>query len=156
MLWASAVRAALAALTTPDSQDYIRRNGLASRGLIILYPISPRALLFLSDTEIYKVDKTTNGVCTLKRSQEIIDLNLGQCTNAYENLYFASAERVQATINAFRNRSDVVRPTPPVLRERRIVQGGRSGVLLDLPREIRRLPLPKAVRFRYATKSKKI
>ena len=54
---------------------------------------------------------------TFRRPQEVIELNLAQCANAYENLYFASAERVQATIDAFRSRSDALRPARPTLRE---------------------------------------
>jgi hypothetical protein len=84
------------ALCNSLPSNYERRNGFACRGLIILYPIDPRTLLFLSDPEVYKVEKNNSGACTLKRPEEVIKLNLAQCATAYENLYFASAERVQA------------------------------------------------------------
>jgi hypothetical protein len=101
----------------PASHASGGRPDLASRGLIIVYPISPRALLLLSDAEVYKVEKNSAGASTLKRRQEVIELNLAQGGNAYENLYFASLARVQATLEAFRKRSDAVRPPRPALKE---------------------------------------
>ena len=51
----------------PVSHAFDRRTGFSSRGLIIVYPISPRALLFLSDAEVYKVEKNSDGASTLKK-----------------------------------------------------------------------------------------
>jgi hypothetical protein len=62
----------------PASHAFDRRIGFASRGLIIVYPISQRALLFLSDAEVCKVEKNSAGASTLKRRQEVIELNLAQ------------------------------------------------------------------------------
>jgi hypothetical protein len=140
----------------PASHAFDRRIGFASRGLIIVYPISPRALLFLSDAEVYKVEKNSAGASTLKRRQEVIELNLTQCGNAYENLYFASLARVQATLEAFRKRSDAVRPPRPALKETQFrSEGNRRGVLLDMPRQARHLSMPKAVKIRHAVKTGK-
>ena len=46
----------------PESDGCERRTGFACRGLIILYSVSPRALLFLSDAETYRVEKSAAGV----------------------------------------------------------------------------------------------
>ena len=40
---------ALCNSSLPERHGYKRRTGFACRGLIILYPVSPRALLFLSE-----------------------------------------------------------------------------------------------------------
>jgi len=133
-----------------------RRTGFASRGLIIVYPISPRALLFLSDAEVYKVEKNSAGASTLKRRQEVIELNLAQCDNAYENLYFASLARVQATLEAFRKRPDAVRPSRPTLKETPLLsEDNRRAVLMNISPHVRRLSVPKVVQIRYAVKTGK-
>ena len=133
-----------------------RRTGFASRGLIIVYPISPRALLFLSDAEVYKVEKNSAGASTLKRRQEVIELNLAQCGNAYENLYFASLARVQATLEAFRKRPDAVRPSRPTLKETPLLsEDNRRAVLMNISPHVRRLSVPKVVQIRYAVKTGK-
>jgi hypothetical protein len=91
--------------------------GFASRGLIIVYPISPRALIFFSDPEVYRVERNSTGTSTLRRSQDVVELNLAQCGMAFENVYFASRSRVGATLEAFQKRSDAIRPPRPVLKE---------------------------------------
>lgn len=143
------------ALCNSLPSNYERRNGFACRGLIILYPIDPRTLLFLSDPEVYKLEKNKSGACTLKRAEEVIKLNLAQCATAYENLYFASAERVQATLEAFQKDPDAVRPARATLKETPVDLGSRHGVSLDLPRDVSRLPLPKVVQIRHAVKTGK-
>jgi Protein of unknown function (DUF4238) len=140
----------------PATHTHDRRIGFASRGLIIVYPISPRALLFLSDAEVYKVEKNSAGASTLRRRQEVIELNLAQCGYAYENLYFASLARVQGTLGAFRKRADAVRPPRPALKETPFLsEDNCRGALLDMSPHIRRLPIPKVVKIRYAAKTGK-
>ena len=41
----------------PGSSPYGANTGFSSRGLILMFPLSPRALLLLSDPEVYKVAK---------------------------------------------------------------------------------------------------
>jgi len=143
------------ALCNSLPSTYVRRNGFACRGLIILYPIGPRALLFLSDPEAYKVDKNSSGTCTLRCQGDIIRINLAQCANAYENLYFASAKRVEATLDAYRKNPLAVRPDRATLKETPVESEDRSGILLDLPRDVSRLPLPAVVQIRRAVKTGK-
>lgn len=101
------------------------------------------------------MEKNSAGASTLKRRQEVIELNLAQCGNAYENLYFASLARVQATLEAFRKRSDAVRPPRPALKETEYRSDNRRGVLLNMPRQARHLSMPKVVKIRYAVKTGK-
>jgi len=133
--------------------SYTRRSGFACRGLIILYPIGPRALLFLTDPEVYKVDKNSSDACTLKRRGEVVGLNLAQCANAYENLYFAMPKRIEATLEEIRKRPALAKPVRGTLKKTPVEQGNRSGILLDLPRNVSRLTLPKAVQIRHSVKT---
>jgi len=132
----------------PPAHGSGRRIGFASRGLIIIYPISPRALLLFSDSEAYKVERNSTGVVNLNSRRDVIELNLAQCGSAYENLYFASPARVQATLEAFRKRSDDVRPARPALTETPL---GR-GVLLEMQPHVRRLSMPKLLKIRHAAR----
>ncbi|MBB3571585.1 DUF4238 domain-containing protein [Rhizobium sp. BK491] len=133
----------------PDGHPGERKVGLASRGLIIIYPLSPRALLFLSDAEVYKIAKSGAGVCALKRPKDIVEFNLAQCTAADENLYFATPDRVQATLKAFRQRSSIVRPSLPTLTEATL----KGGVLLALEQSVRRFSIPQGVELRLAARN---
>jgi Protein of unknown function (DUF4238) len=72
-------------------------SGFSSRGLIIALPLSPRALVLLSDREVYKITRSDRAVAFLTNPQEIVGLNLTQCFNAHENLYFASSTNVKDT-----------------------------------------------------------
>ena len=72
----------------PVSSPYGANTGFSSRGLILMFPLSPRALLLLSDHEVYKVAKDVQG------SRDVIELNLPQCFDAHDNLYFSSPNKV--------------------------------------------------------------
>jgi hypothetical protein len=78
-----------------------RGTGFSSRGLLIVYPISPRALLFFSDVEAYKVEKNSAGVLMLKRKPDVVELNLKQFEIAHENVYFSSSVRAQNNFGCF-------------------------------------------------------
>ncbi len=130
-----------------------RTVGFASRGLILLYPISPKALLLFSDPEVYKIDNPGQPR-TLHKTRDIVELNLAQFGNANENVYFSDADAVQETLTAFRKRAAIVRPLPPSLQEAPIISpDGRTGVLLNLPFTVRRLPLPKPIGIRFAART---
>jgi hypothetical protein len=140
----------------PASHAVAPTIGFASRGLGIVYPVSPRALLFFSDREVYKVEKNASGASTLKRARDVVEFNLAQCGRAFENVYFASLPRVEATLEAFRKDSDAVRPPRPALREIPMrTEDNRSGILLDSPRHVPRLSTPRAVQLRRAAKTGK-
>jgi hypothetical protein len=129
--------------------------GFASRGLIIVYPISPRALLFFNDAEVYKVENHGR-TQSLHKRRDVVELNLAQFGNAYENVYFSDAARVQQTLETFRKRLETVRPPPPALSETILVSSDdRRRVLLSMPPPRRRLSLPKPVGIRYAARTGK-
>lgn len=140
----------------PASSPHGANTGFSSRGLIILYPLSPRVLLVLTDPEVYKVASDANNVCTLKSTRDVINLNLPQCFNAHENLYFASSERVKGTLAAFeKDKARLRAPRPDLVEAGNVVENGRKGVLLSMPAPARRMTLPKAVELRLAARRNK-
>ena len=138
----------------PASSPYGANVGFSSRGLIVVFPLSPRVLLFLSDPEVYKIAHNERRVAKLNKIRDVVELNLPQCFNAHENLYFASAANVQETLLAFRLRRDYLRTDLPALSEISAkTPTGRTGVLLSMPGPNRRMRLPKAVEIRRAAKT---
>jgi hypothetical protein len=138
----------------PLVQNTKRYVGFASRGLIILYPISPRALLFFSDPAVYRIVNVGRGQ-PLYKQRDVVELNLLQFGNAYENVYFANVDRVQRTLEAFRKRAATVRPPVPPLSQTKIETANRHGVLLSMQPPVPRLPLPKPASIRHAAKTGK-
>jgi hypothetical protein len=128
-------------------------SGFSSRGLIIALPLSPRALVLLSDREVYKVTRNDRGVAFLTNPQEIVDLNLTQCFNTHENLYFASSATVKNTIEAFQERRTELRRIPSPLTETSVLSEGRKRLLLGIERDTQRMSLPKVVVTRSAPKN---
>jgi hypothetical protein len=138
------------------SAPYGANVGFSSRGLIILFPLSPHALLFLSDSEVYRVAKNDGGAAVIAQRKEVVELNLSQCFNAFENLYFASANRVRETLAAFRKRRESLRKARPSLKETPVLsEGGRKRMLFEMPGQTRRLILPNIVTIRHAVKKSK-
>jgi hypothetical protein len=130
--------------------------GFSSRGLIILFPLSPRALLFLSDSEVYRVAKANTGAAVIANKKEVVELNLAQCLNAFENLYFSSTDRVKESLVSFRDRRESLRKARPSLKETTLPSGAnRKKVLLQLPSQTLRLSLPKIVAIRLAVAKSK-
>lgn len=130
--------------------------GFASRGLLILLPLSPRYLLLLSDPEVYKVAKGARQIAKVSKVRDAVEFNLAQCFNAHENLYFASAGRVPETLATFKRRRQVLRPGPVSLTESRVLTPeGRTGLLFTMPAPDRRMVLPSAVEIRYAARTGK-
>lgn len=121
----------------------------------MLYPISPRAILFLSDPKAYAVE-SQNGRTLLRREQDIVDLNLAQFGNAHENVYFSNAANVQRTLHQFKVQSDAVRIARPDVSETTFkAPDGRNGILLHMLAETRRQRLPSAVQVRYSFRRRK-
>ena len=125
--------------------------GFASRGLLILMPLSPRSLLLLSDPEVYNVTKRSDNVVPLTKVDDVVGLNLAQCFEATQNLYFASGARVQSTLAAFRKRSASLRKgVPPLTETPTVMPDGRTGVLFSMVPHNHRMALPKAIALRRA------
>jgi hypothetical protein len=130
-------------------------SGFASRGLVIALPLSPRALVFLSDREVYKATRNDHGVAFLTNPQEIVGLNLTQCFNAHENLYFASSANVKRTLEAFEERRNELRRKPSALSETPVHAEGRNRLLLAMERDTQHMSLPTVVAVRPAPKNGK-
>ena len=140
----------------PASSPHGANTGFSSRGLIIMYPLSPRVLVFLSDPEVYKVSSDANYVCTLKSTKDVINLNLPQCFNAHENLYFASPEKVKGTLTAFEKHKEKLRaPRPGLVEAGALNHDGRKGVLFQMLAPSRRMTLPGSVELRLAARRNK-
>ena len=64
-------------------------TGLASRGLQVFFPISPRTLLHLYDPGVYRVGASTSEYCEIWQGAEALKINELQWLNALENLYYS-------------------------------------------------------------------
>jgi Protein of unknown function (DUF4238) len=62
--------------------------GLACKGLEIFLPISPRHLIIFFDRDVYKVGHKNNASIDITENADVEALNLLQCVNAGQNLYF--------------------------------------------------------------------
>lgn len=127
-------------------------SGFASRGLIIALPLSPRALVLLIDREVYKVTRNRCGVAFLTNHHDIVGLNLSQCFNAHENLYFQSSATVKTTLDAFRERRSDLRRKPSPLTETPMESEGRKRLLIAMERATQRISLPATVAIRRTPK----
>lgn len=129
--------------------------GFASRGLIVVYPISPRASLMFSDPEVYRINSQKR-LLSIYKKHDIVELNLMQFGNAYENVYFSTSSRVEQTLDAFRRRAATFRPPLPLMSEASAsLPDKRRGILLMMEPAARRLPLPRGVEIRRAARTGK-
>jgi uncharacterized protein YehS (DUF1456 family) len=138
----------------PNDAPSAGSSGFASRGLMIALPLSSRALFFLSDREVYDVTRNGAGVAFLTNSQDVVGLNLAQCFNAQENLYFAASAAVKRTLDAFREGRGA-RRTPSSLTETPVERGGRKQLLIATERDTQRMSLPAVVAVRRPPKNGK-
>jgi hypothetical protein len=100
--------------------DGVPLCGLASRGLIILCPISPRLTLTLFDTEAYRV--RTHQLS----KEECIELNVMQANSSYANFYFRDYNLILESCGAPQG-------SPPAtgLNVQPITAGPKRGVLIS-------------------------
>lgn len=70
-------------------------NGLASRGLQLLLPLSPELLLIAFDRTVYRVGSPKRTFVNLDRDHDCDLINALQIVNAKQNIYFQSAEDSQ-------------------------------------------------------------
>lgn len=138
------------------SSPHGANTGFSSRGLIMMFPLSPRSLLFLSDPEVYKVSKDKQNISVVTKSRDAIELNLAQCFNAHDNFYFSSPDKIEGTLATFRKRKATLRvPRPPLVEADTTGPERQKAVLLAMPAPIRRMTLPKSVEIRHAARTGK-
>jgi hypothetical protein len=137
----------------PPGAPSAATSGFSSRGLMIALPLSPRALVLLSDREVYKVTRNDRGVAYLTDYSEVVGLNLAQCFIARENLYFSSPSLVGRTLGEFERNKETLRMKPPKIVETPMQIEGRIGVQFGMARTTQRFSLPKIVCIRPAAKS---
>uniref|UniRef100_UPI004057C129 DUF4238 domain-containing protein n=1 Tax=Candidatus Electrothrix sp. TaxID=2170559 RepID=UPI004057C129 len=73
--------------------------GLASKGLQIFFPISPKHLVVLYDGAIYGVGKKKHKLVELREKRDVEQLNRLQFVSALENVYFS--DRNYAAYNEY-------------------------------------------------------
>jgi hypothetical protein len=66
------------------------KTGLASKGLEIFFPISPRHLILLYDDNVYKVGARKVNVINIDNSSDMAQINRLQYVSALENIYFSN------------------------------------------------------------------
>jgi hypothetical protein len=64
--------------------------GLASKGLQIFFPISPKHLAVLYDSAVYGVGKKNDNIVELREKRDVEQLNKLQFVSALENVYFSN------------------------------------------------------------------
>lgn len=104
------------------------RAGFSSRGLLIAIPLSSRSLILLSDRDVYKVVKNGSGVAFLTDYNDVVGLNLSQCSVAHENLYFSCQARVERTLLEFKAKKASLRQELPKLEEMTFESGDNTSV----------------------------
>ena len=107
-------------------------TGLATSGLQILLPISPKAFVAFYDPQIYKVGRRNNCYIHLEKDSDIRALNLLQFGNAHQNIYFsaqASESYLRSLHQEFLDRP--FRTQPKGLSLQSVIDQDRYLVLLD-------------------------
>jgi hypothetical protein len=62
--------------------------GLASKGLLILLPLSPKILLLLYDPAIYKIGNIKDSISYINKNEDIDNINLLQWLSSNDNIYY--------------------------------------------------------------------
>lgn len=63
-------------------------TGIACKGLLIIFPLTPRYLLIFYDSKIYKIGgKRLHTLVTLQNSKDVDELNILQMINANKTIY---------------------------------------------------------------------
>ncbi len=74
-------------------------TGFASRGLLILFPVTPTRLLLFYDGTVYKVGDPGDKVVNVRTDREVDLLNRFQFLSAEQNLYYRPSPRTQAALD---------------------------------------------------------
>jgi Protein of unknown function (DUF4238) len=100
-------------------------NGLASRGLQLLLPLSPELLLIAFDRDLYRVGNPSRNVVRLGRDEDCDLINALQIINAEQNIYFGAAtddQYVRSLLAKFAHARERARKS-----EKAISQSGNDG-----------------------------
>lgn len=63
-------------------------TGLASKGLQIFYPLSPKHLLYMYDRDVYSCGSHRDSVMHVPTDDDVLQLNTLQVASALENVYY--------------------------------------------------------------------
>jgi len=70
---------------------YASNTGLSLKGLQVFFPIGPKHMLILYDSEVYRVGSRRSTIIDVSNSRDIEQLNRLQFVSALENIYFRDA-----------------------------------------------------------------
>jgi hypothetical protein len=69
-------------------KKYGSNTGFANKGLEVFVPLSPSHIVIFFDKDVYKIGSKNEQIIVLNSVSDVDNLNLLQCLNANENLYF--------------------------------------------------------------------
>lgn len=81
---------------------YWAANSIISKGLTMMFPLSPFHCLLYVDSEFYDVKSTDQNIIYLESNDDIDLINLLQAISADQNLYFASEHQTDCVISVSR------------------------------------------------------
>ncbi len=71
-------------------ETYGSKTGLASKGLQIFFPLSPKHMLVFFDRDVYVYSPRKAVITTVPTKADMLELNALQVVSALENIYFTS------------------------------------------------------------------
>lgn len=77
-------------------------TGVATKGLQIFFPLSPKLMLVLYDDDVYRTETTPKNTVLVKKipDADIVEINKLQFVSAYENFYFYNDTFDSAALSA--------------------------------------------------------
>lgn len=97
-------------------------TGMASKGLLIFFPVAPDKQIVLYDEEVYRVGGEGESVAHVTNEKDVYNLNALQACSCYENVYFMSPNQNVPALH---------RKVKPYLRKQksniRVFPGPREG-----------------------------
>jgi Protein of unknown function (DUF4238) len=79
----------------------ISNTGLASKGLQIFFPLSPKHLLIFFDSQVYQPIKNNNSDSYITSIQDVVQLNDLQWLNSLKNIYYDCNQKDLEILNEF-------------------------------------------------------
>jgi hypothetical protein len=96
-----------------------RATGLASGGLLVFLPLSPRRVLLLYDGDVYKVGAPKQGTVAIVDRAEVDQVNALQLLVAEQNLYYSGSRETERAIDALP--FDLRQGADEIIRAQRLV-----------------------------------
>lgn len=103
--------------------------GKASRGLIVITPLSPRHVLMQYDADVYKTS-SHDTVLTVDE-KTVTELNNLQYRNALDKIYFRDRTKIKSSLRIFQSRTaSSIRSSSKIQVEPLVGEGRKKGLML--------------------------